>query len=355
MKTRLFWGFIFIMAIFVVGGCSTGTEPVSEDTNLEDFGSYEATDEAPFFGDTDLSELSTAEESEYDDPAALSPAIVEIENDTINRPDMFSFRMIWGNLNRDSGVTALTDWSGKLTLSRGHVVVTHTIRFEPGQDYLQPRITLYPPPPVIQWTSKTVGHFDGLATKILIPYLPEVDRPIDPLPFTVTYESEHLNISFTLDQLEELDTLINIGHGNAISFQAMRYEPRTEIHGGLIGRWGRGDDGRGFFYGLWRASNGRLLGALQGHWGTDDNGHQIFVGKWIDQSGRFRGFVKGSWSGAYGTDRIDGKFRGRIYNAAREVVGQMGGNYMKGNNHRGGFFTGRWCIGCQPMLSNDGS
>lgn len=354
MSRKFLFAILLVTAMFVIGGCSTGTDSVGDDVNLEDFGAYKATDEEPFFGDADLAELSTAEENEFDDPAAFSPAIVEIENDTVHRANMFSFRMIWGNLNHDSNITELTDWSGKLTLSFGHLVVTHTIRFEAGQDYVQPRITLYPPPPVIHWTSQTAGHFDGLATKILIPYLDERIMMPEKL-FTVTYESEQLSITFTFDQLEELDTLINIGHGNAISFQAMRFEPRTEIHGGLIGRWGRSPGGVGFFYGLWRASNGRLMGSLRGHWGTNDDGRQIFLGKWIDSEGRFRGFVRGNWADGYGYDRTEGQFNGQIYNAEREPMGLLAGHYKKGDNHRGGFFAGRWCVGCQPMISNDGS
>jgi hypothetical protein len=158
-----------------------------------------------------------------------------------------------------------------------------------------------------------------------------------------------------MDELEDLDTLVNIGVGNAISFQSMRFEPQADrpLRGHLRGHWCRDEDGRGIFYGRWMASNGRLIGALKGHWGVDSTGNRMFVGKWVDRSGRFQGFVKGTWEPTFcdimENDRPYGVFKGRIFNGDREPIGMLGGHYTAGGCRPGGYFAGRWCVaeGCR--------
>ncbi len=328
----------------VVAGCSSSTDPADPYlTDLEDFGQYTSDAEAPAFGDPDIEELITAEQ-EFDDPVALLPPVDSIGNQI--RTDMFCFRMLWGNLARDTGVTELTDWSGSLTVSRGAVLVTHTIRFEPGQDYLLPRysVDVYPNPGALRWVSwvsKTSVHLDGIATQLLIP--PSFTREV----VTVTYESPQLTIGFTINELEALDTLITIGFGNAISFHATRCEPQPHVptRGHLVGRWGRNEDGQGIFFGRWMTSFGRVIGSVRGRWGVDETGAQIFVGKYIDRSGNFKGFVKGIWRIRGEGHNVYGQFRGRIFNADREPIGALRGHFKRGDSRWGGWFAGLWCIG----------
>jgi hypothetical protein len=330
---------------FILGGCSSSTDPVdTQTTNLNEFGTYKATDEEPNFGDPDIAELiAESVEDAYDDPVAQMPLVDSVENAVA--PDIFCFRMIWGNLPRDSGVTDLTDWSGTLTMSRGAVVVTHLIRFEPGQDYLLPRYNDegYYVPEELRWVSKTSYHIDGLATRLYVP--PSVTDDL----VTVTYESPQLTITFTVDDLQDLDTLIAVGYGNAISFQAIRYEPGhgNPHHGTLAGRWGRDENGNGIFYGRWISARGRIMGTLKGNWGVDSTGNRIFVGKYIDTAGRFEGFVKGTWRENLlsFSPLPTGTFSGRIYNADREPIGLLKGHFHRGNSRRTGYFAGKWCVG----------
>jgi hypothetical protein len=332
-----------------LGGCSSSTDPTDTNTaDLEDFGQYTATDESsPDFGDPALSELlAETEEEEYDDPVALSPIVDSVENQ--ERPDIFCFRMLWGNLPRDTAVTDLTDWSGTLTISRGAIVVTHLIKFEPGQDYLLPRWNDegFYVPEELRWVSKTSCCLDGIATKLFVP--PSLTDDV----VTVSYHSEQLDITFTIYELEELDTLITTGYGNAISFRSARFEPKPNIYmrGHLRGVWTKDDTGQGIFYGRWMASGGRLLGAIKGEWGVDSAGVQVFVGKWIDRSGRFQGFVKGTWEDGDVCTAIccpvwAGTFEGRIFNSERDPIGLLGGRYWKMHSSRTGHFEGRWCVG----------
>jgi len=251
--------------------------------------------------------------------------------------------MVWGNLEGDSGVTDRTDWSGTLTISRGAIIVTKTIRFEPDQDYLLPRANdsgIYIPEE-LGWVSYTVGGIDGIATRLLVP--PSTTDDI----VTVTYESSQLTISFDVNELETLDTLISIGADNAISFEATKCEPQTNVsrRGHLIGRWGRDENGEGIFYGRWMTATGRVIGSLRGNWGVDSTGAQIFVGKYIDLDGNFLGFIKGVWRDRGMGMMACGQFRGRIFNADREPIGVLKGHFKKGDTRWGGYFAGLWCIG----------
>jgi hypothetical protein len=340
MKKTILFLFVPVLTAFLLAACSSTTEPENPAADLEDFGSFTAADEQPAFGDPDVEALMDVE-TETRDPIALSPSVDSLENQA--RAAVYCLRMVWGNLEGDSGVTELTDWSGTLKLSRGAIIVTHTIRFEPGQDSLLPRWdnSTFRVPQELSWVSKTAGGIDGIATRLLIP--PSVTDDI----VTVSYESEQLSITFDVYALEDLDTLISIGPGNAISFEAMRCEPPTSVprHGHLIGRWGRDDSGQGIFYGRWMTSRGRVIGAVRGNWGIDSTGAQVFVGKYIDREGKFLGFVKGIWRirgwGAYAA----GQFRGRIYNADREAIGVLKGHFKRGYTRRGGYFAGLWCVG----------
>ncbi len=340
MKRTILFLVVPVLVGFLLAGCSSTTEPQDTTANLEDFGSYTTAKEEPSFGDPYIEALMDVESS-VDDPVALSPVVDSIENQ--ERTAAYCFRMVWGNLEGDSGVTEPTNWSGTLTISRGAIIVTKTIRFEPGQDYLLPRHNdsgIYLPEK-LRWVSKTVGGIDGIATRLLIP--PSITDDI----VTVTYESAQLTITFDISALEDLDTLISIGSGNAISFEATRCEPSTNVarRGHLIGRWSRNLHGEGVFSGAWMTSTGRVIGSVRGNWGVDSTGAHIFVGKYIDRDGNFRGFVKGLWR-IRGTGVMAwGQFRGRIFNADREPIGVLKGHFKKSDTRRGGYFAGQWCVG----------
>ena len=330
--------FTFATLGLILGGCSSATDPAETSTNLEDFGSYKATDEEPNFGDPIIAEL-TAEEETYADPIAFTPIVTLVDGE--DSPDKFCFRMAWGNLAGDSDITELTDWSGKLTVSRGAIVVTHLIKFEPEQDYLLPRYDsegIYVPE-VLQWMSFTSVHFDGIASCLYFP--PSETEEV----VTITYESAQLTISFTMDELYDLDTLVEIGTGNAISFQSVLCDPRSDTRGALMGRWSRDEEGNGIFYGRWISGDGSVIGSFEGEWGIDEDGAQVFVGKYIDDTGAFEGFIKGNYGRRGQGINAAGHFWGHIYNADGDPIGVLKGHYKQGDNRRNGYLAGRWCVG----------
>jgi len=332
----------------VLIGCSSSTDSEIANADVDDFGDLQATDDEPYFGDPDIAEMAATEEVEYDDPIltdAAAAAVVE-ETEEAEYPEIYRLRIAWGNLALDSGIVNLTDWSGKLTISRGAIVVTHTILFETGQDYLLPRYNDegYYIPEELGWVSQTSCHFDGLVTKLFVPPSDVTDEVV-----TVTYESAQYSISFTLDELVEMDTLITIGTGKAISFRSMLWEPGNRKVGGMWGRWTVDEAGQGIFYGVWTNAVGTYIGTVDGTWGIDSEGNKSFVGKWIDMDGNFQGFVKGYYRFSRGdnaNNSASGFYWGVIYDADYEPLGLMKGNFMTGTHKKAGYFAGRWCAEC---------
>jgi hypothetical protein len=226
--------------------------------------------------------------------------------------------------------------------------VTHTIRFESRQDYILPRYNDegFYIPEELRWVSTTSSGIDGIATRLYIPPS-NTDEVV-----TVTYKTRRMAITFTMDELEDLDHIVDVGYGQAILFQSMRYEPGDgrPTRGQLGGYWGRNEDGRGIFYGRWKTSGGRIIGTLRGEWGVDSAGVPVFIGKWVDMSGRFQGFVKGTWQEAdvclgMNCPTHSGIFEGRIFNADRNPIGALKGRYWHAPENPRGCFAGVWCIG----------
>lgn len=321
-------------ALALTAGCSSTTTSTPAPA-VEDFGAYTVTDEAPAFDDPDLKAV-VAEEVVYDDPATQLPAVDSLENSDSSA--VYCFRVVWGNLAADTGVTTPTDWSGKLTLSNGAVIVTRVIRFDEGEDSLILDTNGSSLPNSVAWVSATMTGSDGLALRLIVP-----PSPTDEI-VTVAFASSQLSITFSLDQLDALDTMVVVGYGNAASFQSFRCDGGYR-HGALAGVWGRDTTGLGIFYGTWISNNGRIIGTVRGDWGTDSAGQKYFVGKYINETGGFEGLVKGNWYLRGVGKGAAGHFAGLIYDADKEPVGVLKGHFKPGDSRRTGYFAGRWCIG----------
>ena len=184
-------------------GCSespTETDSLVENLNLNDpTGGYQATDELPGFGDSDLLDGTNSGE-EYDDPILLSGAVDSIIADSAT--GYFHLRVLWGQMELDSTVTELTDWTGSLTVSRGALVVKQVILFERGQDAVLERTDRS----LIEWESFTTVHHDGLAIDIFVPEA--VTDSTDTANFdelvTVTFETGPYSRTYDLAELAAL-------------------------------------------------------------------------------------------------------------------------------------------------------
>ena len=363
------------LLIWVAGCSETPNEPAKETLNLEDeFGGYTATPESPGFGDSDLL-VESASDGQFEDEILTSAVLDSV----ISNPQSgyYHIRIVWGRLRYDSTVTEVTDWTGSLSVSRGIEIIRRVIRFEPGQDWIvRPRTS----PQVIEWVSQTTVHNDGIAVDIFVPpakpvfdsskvivvdslgdtsYVFAVDTiHSEPIPVTISFETEPFSHAFKLEELKSLDTVFYLDDSNAVTFQAFELHRYPCPRGFVAGKWGYDENGQGRFRGVWWSQRPNLhgwfiSGYLGGHFGQNQAGLNVFFGKWISASGLFEGFLKGTYSQhpSFGNHPMDfrnaqGWFAGRIYGQDGDEIGLLKGRYSSAPASEDGFFCGRWKLHC---------
>lgn len=372
-----------ILLLFAVVGCSGDNDSVSsttgtDGTNLNDeFGGYTASPEAPGFGDPELVAAAYESEVDFGDPVLDWPEVDSLVND--GNAGRYHLRMLWGQLRLDTTVTDPTDWSGSLTISRGALVVRRVIKFEDGQDEVLPRTDR----DLIEWTSVTTVHHDGLGVDIYVPrprptidttvtevidslddttYVEVIDTiPADYDTVTVTLETGPYSRTLKLSELAGLDTIEYVdADSNAVLLQAFKIERNDCPKGFLSGTWGRNEDGDGIFTGMWMDQHGYASGYLEGTWGVDENGRRVFFGKWISLDGSFEGFLRGSWrphpnhhANDNGFMHAGGSFSGKIFADDRTEIGVLRGRYSNHPEFKHGFFQARWKTYCYRSTDGD--
>ena len=336
----------------LVAGC--GSDSTSSDDSAQSiadqFGGFTPTDEAPAFGDPALA-ADMADDEEFDDAILASSAVDSVIDDT--ETGVYVLRIVWGSLEYDSTITEPTDWTGSLTVSRGIEIVRRLIRFERGQDYIQPRTARN----LIEWVSITTVHHDGIFVNIYIPPPDTASTDAVDEPVTVTFETEPFSVTFNISELIALDTIYYLEDSvNAVGFRAHKLYPAGCAKGFLEGRWGRDSTGQGVFRGRWMSRNGALLGHLKGEWGQNDDGDRVFYGKYTDITGKFEGLWRGKYkphpnhqANYSGFRHAGGWFWGRFYDADANPLGVLRGHYLMpkwNQDERAGYFQGRWKTFC---------
>jgi hypothetical protein len=315
-----------MVGAFLITGCTKESGPVTSDEaglNFEDeFGGYDASNEAPGFGDEIiLSEMSEETEIAVDDPEFANQFATL---DTLPIVRVHAMKILWGMLEFDSTVTEVTDWSGSLTIEHGAIKIASLIRFERPVDHImRPRTDCSK----LEWVSYTAPHFDGILV-----WLYDLSDSMGLTANSVTFETGPYSRTFDISELDSLSEIIEVDEfGNKVSFEA-RYMPTPDCeYGFLDGRWVIKDDDRGVFFGRWVNWSGMAMGHLRGHWGIDNAGEKVFFGKWIGCGGEFRGLLRGTWD--YGVEAcVDcppaGTFRGTWADRNRVVKGGLGGRWV---------------------------
>ncbi len=275
-------------------------------------------------------------------------------------------RVTWGNLRRgpeavdDTTRGPVLDWSGKAVVSDGLLLPLQVLRFERG-DFLVRPTKPEPGQPanrqVVEWVSKTAGAWDGVLLKIVVP--PAGDSTFAAYRLNVngdgltvddlfTFDTELLDVSFPLNGIADLDTVILLDEENGVSFTGFSRED-VELcpRGALVGAWVKVDTDSangGFFRAVWEGPLGDVRGHLRGRWGVLEDGTQAFVGKIIDRKGGYAGFVRGTWE-ADAADPTQGTFHGiwkrRAGDGPPAVVGTVRGVWGLSDRIREGWTPSR--------------
>lgn len=278
------------------------------------------------------------------------------------RPRFTFLRILWGKLDSDASDPASQDfadeidWSGRLRVDRGIVLVRRVISFERPDDHIiRPR----PDRHTVAWHSQAGRDFDGVLIQIIEPPLPPArpgqrgeDDP--PPPNRLHIATGPFTQSFLVDDLGDLDAVFEVeAPGQAIhicGFVLGSIDPCPK--GFLAGRWlsNPDDDGvGGYFHGRWIGIDGRVMGHLRGAWGLNAEGERVFFGKYIGLQGECLGRLAGIW--APGLRPGHGWFRGRWFDLDDNVAGVLDGNYLHHPELPGGSFQGRWSAVCDEEAS----
>ncbi len=349
------------LALVAGVGCSDdASQPTNPETSQDDFGGYEATSEAPGFGDAELLS-ATEDEVDVTDEVGTDPETKELEDDPGTKTYAMTLR--WGDLDRDpaggiGGGGDLIDWSGSLRVSTGRLVLTRVLGFEPGDHTIAPRQD----PQILEWVSETQGGSDGLTVLIHIP-----EDELDTAGDVVFLETAAIDLSWDLSELEEWEEIYEAGEtGGLLRMNSMEARAVASIRGWLNGRWEYDEDAeRGEFRGHWVHPRSGVQGFVRGHFaerksdeagglGGNEAAEIAFYGKYIDRTGNFQGFLRGVVEVQNG-DLADGAgvFRGGWFDEDADARGSVRGRWATGDAGSGpadvdGFFSGAWCLGCAP-------
>jgi len=325
MKTRL----APLLALALLGpGCLAEEADEADEiaSALEDDnGGLTMDDELPMFGaDDDFAAAALGDQVEYVDPMEQDESVAVM----MDGPDAVVARvqLLWGQLPPD-GQPDLRNWSGRISINRGALLVRRTIAFDPVTDRILQRTDAQQ----VDFTSVTAPHVDGLVLVIVDP------QPDSSEPLTLSYASiaDGEVYTATLGALLAGPVVADLGDGNRMAGVALARPIDACDHGFLRGRWRAVAPGRGVFMGGVADGEGAPIGHVRGLYGRRLNGEQVFFGKYIDLDGHFRGIFGGHYQ--------DGDFRGRWLTRAGEH-GVLGGEYRETSPgpHPAGHFAGRW-------------
>lgn len=319
-----------LAAVFAIG-CGAARDDRDESAEAEEIGAaleldnggLTVDDEAPMFGDEPIFAEAADPETPVTDELEATPTVMEMNQ----KPDAAKIEvaLLWGQLPGNLQNKTPYNWSGKVSVSRGAILVRRTIRFEDKGDQLLPRKD----PQVVAFTSVTLPHHDGLRLTVLDP------TPLAPEPLTLTYENKDgIIYSAPIGELIGGPETVPVDEaGNRFVGVAMAKPVDVCQFGMLGGKWLNVAPGRGKMIGLVTNAVGDPIGHVKGLYGQKKNGEQVFFGKYIDDQGHFRGI----FAGKYG----DGHYQGKWLHASGEV-GALGGHYFDAPAKPGGKFVGGW-------------
>lgn len=318
---------LFACSLLATAACTeTPTDEADEITSALELenGGYDTEDEPAQFDAPDVFTAAAIETgTAFVDPMDTDTEVVALRA----RPDISRLRVaaVWGQMPPDRTAALSHDWSGRIAVSRGALVVRHRIGFEEATDSVAPRTSRTS----VEFRSITRPFADGLVLEVL--------ADGDLATVMLRYEgldgsSFQVSLATVLAAPQSTD---RDAEGNRMAVIALRGDRDECDHGFMRGRWHELRDGLGRFLGTVSDADGTTIGHLRGIYGVRASGEQVFFGKYIDLDGRFRGIFAGNYR--------DGHFAGRWLTRAGEH-GRGGGMYRESipGPETGGAFVGRW-------------
>lgn len=296
------------MVALLVAGCSGDrTNPTVPDRG----------DTAPDRIETEMRALLTENEADATD-IELAVADLgfagELAESVWDEYDVYALTIVWGDVYTAAAPsTAMTDWSGTLSVENGEGVVDvrAAIDFERGQDSVVAHNSAH----FVQWVSFTNRDVDGLSFLVFLSRTSPTD--VEPI---VRFATAPFALDLNRGQLADFAEFFRVGEDKAVAVLSRQIWRNTCPGGFMKGEWvvesNMGDTGH--FGGVWLDRNGEPVGIMTAQYWVTDEGARLFAGT---ISGAMLtvviGEVKGVW--AYDDYRMcplcgqgHGWFRGRF-------------------------------------------
>lgn len=312
----------------------TTSESTQADEALSDAFALGTDDEEAAFGDEEVVEVESEEESVAD---VYAPADEETSDEPTS-PDceVYSLLVRWGQLtglNRDA--TGVTNWSGEISANVGTLAVIRKVAFD-KQDSLNERTD----PNVISFVSYTKPHFDGLRIRYEVCDADEAGLGVGEVA-TLTFNAPNaaLTKSYTVSELNELNDLVENINDNGDRFHAQSLKKTDLCQGTIQGRWIQKSDDYGVFKGIVVASNGLRVGYVRGFFGERE-GEKKLVAKMISKVGRFGGILKGTYD-------ENNLITADIFNRSKSDIGGLEGSFTQASEQGElGTFSANYTLNC---------
>jgi hypothetical protein len=316
------------LALLALGACVAAEDSQIPETSEQVSSAIEKTnggltmnDESTMFGTPDLFELAAIEPDTAETADAMRTEVDAMGTQAGVR--VRNVVIVWGRMPADPTATEVRDWSGRLELNRGGMMIRRRIAFEQAMgDHILPRTDRK----TIDFVSHTRPAADGLVLTVADPA-----PGTGPLTLTYTPADGSAARSLELRELADGPIVTDLGDGNKIIVSARDRDACD--HGFMRGRWHALNENGGVFLGVVGDENGDPIGHVRGIWGKRQNGAQVFFGKYINRDGQFRGILAGTYD--------EGHFDGRWIVRAGDH-GQLHGVYFRHENVKGGGFLARW-------------
>lgn len=304
---------------------STDDDAASIDDALElANGGFEESDEAPAFGDDNLSSEETANEETADPVLEDAQVLAMMESQGAK---FFDVAIRWGQIPGNLENPEAIDWSGSLSVSRGAILVRRVIAFDRND-----KLLVRENRDEVSFISHTRPHFDGLLVTVIDP------TPSEDAALTLTYRHRDPScgdaIVLSIAGILEQRAMIEIDEfGNAIVVAATDGAADTCNQGHLEGRWEPVDNSHGRFIARVTNGAGETVGHVRGVYGVRVHGAPVLFGKYIDVGGQFRGVISGTYS--------EHQFEGR-WHARGAEAGTLGGVHFASPDAESGILLGAW-------------
>jgi len=316
-----------------LAGCSSAAELPEPDADevsriesaLEsNGGGFTDKDEAPDFGDADVSQLVGFEPRFADTTSFLSQAPAAAR--------VYKLVLLWGHFPNATDATDTQtvpekmDWSGSITVDQGAIALAETLRFD-DKDSVTPRSD----PKTITFVSRTYPAVDGVALRVAVPAGAEV------LHFRTTTLTTDIDLT---SLRRDAGGVAPVGDGrNALAWVGFPDAPGC-TNGFVLGHWSKLKPGVGKLKATVLNDEGQRIGRVKGIWGhAKKQDKRLFFGKYITNEGTHRGLLGGTYEG--------GAFQG-VWGDRTGEGGGLRGFYSDGyeKTDTKGVWLGRYVAPC---------